>query len=216
VGKRRKKEFAFRFSPERFLDETTMRQNLILSSLYLFLFEVLKFAIMEDVKDSIMEDFEDSLTLTASLEDATGEVTTREVMLEESERRQARAAAAYKNRLGDLHKKKWKASCLFLEAIEVLDKQDVDDLGTIEAHRNEIAHELPRLLTAEDLDVNLRHLVCMREILGKIEAWQVSIEVAISPELEGKEIRSSRIVVADHILSAALSGISGDAGESAA
>ena len=204
---RRKKESTFRFSPEKFLDETTIRQNLILSSLYLFLFEVLKFAIMEDV--------EDSLALTASLEDATGEITTWEVMLEESERRQARVAAAYKKRLGDLHKKKWKASCLFLEAIEVLDKQDVDDLGTIEAHRNEIAHELPRLLTAEDLDVNLRHLVCMREILGKIEAWQVSIEVAISPELEGKEIRSSRIVVADHIVSVALSAIYGDEGENA-
>ena len=205
---RRKKKSAFRISPEKFLDETTMRRNLILSSLYLFLFEVLKFAIMEDARDS--------LTLTASLEDATGEITTWEVMLEESERRQARVAAAYKKRLGDLHKKKWKASCLFLEAIEVLDKQDVDDLGTIEAHRNEIAHELPRLLTAEDLDVNLRHLVRMREILGKIEAWQVSIEVAISPELEGKEIRSSRIVVADHIVSVALSAIFGDEGENAA
>ena len=207
MGKRRKKESAFRFSPEKFLDETTIRQNLILSSLYLFLFEVLKFAIMEDARDS--------LTLTASLEDATGEITTWEVMFEESERRQARVAAAYKKRLGDLHKKKWKASCLFLEAIEVLDKQDVDDLGTVEAHRNEIAHELPRLLTAEDLDVNLRHLVRMREILGKIEAWQVSIEVAISPELEGKEIRSSRIVVADHIVSVALSAIYGDEGENA-
>jgi len=208
VGKRRKKESAFRFSPEKFLDETTMRQNLILSSLYLFLFEVVKFAITEDVKDF--------LTFTSSLEDATGEITTWEVMLEESERKQARAVAAYKKRLGDLHKKKWKASCLFLEAIEVLDKQDVDDLGAIEAHRNEIAHELPRLLTAEDLDVNLRRLVRMREILGKIEAWQVSIEVAISPELEGKEIRSSRIVVADYIVSVALSAISGDEEESAA
>jgi hypothetical protein len=216
VGKRRKKESAFRFSPEKFLDKTTMRGNLILSSLYLFLFEVLKFAIMEDVKDFIMEDVEDSLTLTPSLEDAMGEITTWEAMFEESEHRQARVAAAYKKRLGDLHKKKWKASCLFLEAIGVLDKQDVDDLGTIEAHRNEIAHELPRLLTAEDLDVNLKHLVCMREILGKIEAWNVSIEVAIYPELEGKGIRSSRIVVADHIVSVALSAIIGDDGESAA
>ena len=208
MSKRRKKESAFRFSPEKFLDEATMRQNLILSSLYLFLFEVVKFAITEDVKDF--------LTFTSSLEDATGEITTWEVMLEEGERRQARAVAAYKKRLGDLHKRKWKASCLFLEAIEVLDKQDVDDLGAIEAHRNEIAHELPRLLTAEDLDVNLGRLVRMREILGKIEAWQVSVEVAISPELEGKGIRSSRIVVADCIVSVALSAISGDEGESAA
>lgn len=204
MGKRRKRESEFRFSPEKFLDEATIGRNLILSSLYLFLFEVLKFAIIEDVKD----------LLASPLGEGRKEVTTGEMLLQEIERGQERAEAAYRKRLKEFDRNKWKASFLFLEEIDVIDKQDVDDLQAIEAHRNEIAHELPRLLTAEDSDVNLRYLARMREILGKIEAWQVSLEVAISPELEGKELRSSRMVVADQIVSMALSAILEDEKES--
>lgn len=197
-----------RLSPAKFLDKDLIRLNLILSSLFLFCFEVLKYSIVEDVKDYLMEVFE--------FEEARKEITSLEMLLDEMEHRQERVAAACEKRLKDLDRNRWRASCLLLKEIGVISERDLDDLDEIRKDRNEIAHELPQLLIDEHLDVNLWHLSRMREILGKLEEWQISMEVSVRPELAGKEMRSSRIIVVDHILSTALSSVSQDEEEGAA
>jgi len=200
VGKREKRWAKYRFSPGKFLDEELIEHNLVLSSLYLFAFEVLKFVILADVEDFLTDTFE--------MEEASKRWATWEAMLEDMKHRDDRVVAAYRKRLKEFDKNKWKASYLFLADIGVISEEDVADIEEITEHRNAIAHELPRLLTDEHLDVNLDRLMRMREILGKIEAWQMDIEKAISPELEDEELHSFRMIVVDRILSVALSGLS--------
>lgn len=192
-----------RLSPDKLLNQDLIHLNLVLSALYLFCFEVLESSIIEDAKDYLVEKL--------GLEEARSRKTTSwDELSDEMEHRQARVTSAYEKRLRDLDRNKARASRLQLKEIGVLDAKDVDDIEEIRKHRNQIAHELPRLLVDEQLDVNLQHLVRIREILGKLEEWQKSVETAVRPELEGKEMRSSRIVVVDHILSTALSIMSHD------
>jgi hypothetical protein len=191
-----------RLSPDKFLNEDLIHLNLVLSALYLFCFEVLEYSIIEDTKDYLVEKF--------GIEEASRKITSWDELLDDMEHRQARVTSAYEKRLTGLDRNKSRASRLLLKEIGVLDAKDVDDIEEIRKHRNQIAHELPWLLVDEQLDVNLQHLVRIREILGKLEEWQISMETAVSPELVGKEMRSLRIVVVDHILSTALSIVSHD------
>jgi hypothetical protein len=188
-----------RLSPAKFLDKDLIHSNLILSSLFIFCFEVLNFAIIEDVQGYLEEVF--------GFEEAQMEITSLEMLQHEMEHRKERVAARCRKRLKDLDSNRWKASCRLLNEIGVISERDLGDLEKIAKHRNEIAHELPQLLIDERLNVNLEHLVRMREILGNLDDWQMSMEKAVSPELADKELRSSRLIVVDHILSTALSSV---------
>jgi hypothetical protein len=208
MSRRARQNLEFRFSLPKFLSDDAIRQNLILTSLYIFAFEVLKFAILNDVEFFLAE-------LAGPTTQAPSKGETLEELLEWAQRSNARKVEAYRKRLRDYDRNKWKASYLFLADIGVISEKDVTRLKEIEKHRNEIAHELPRLLIDETLDFRPAYLARIREILGKIDDWQKDIEVAINPELAGKELFSGRLLVVDRILSVALSEfIDDDADES--
>lgn len=174
---------SFRFSADKFLHEDAVRRNLVLSALYLFAFEVLKTAIITDVKDFLVFD----------------ETDGREI-------------EEYESRLQNLARNKWRASCLFLEEIGVLSSQDLLDVRAITSHRNSIAHELPRLLVSEDLDVDIEQLGRIRQILGQVDNWRKEYDVLpIYPGVKAEDVRSMRTAIVDKILWDVVSMIEGDA-----
>lgn len=170
---------------EKFLDPQAIRGNLVLSSLYLAAYELLKSAIIDNIRDFFT---------TGYTEDGSPIVESQ-----------------YRDEVTKRHGDKLRASCLWLEKAGVISDSEVEEIGSIRKHRNEVAHELPRLLSQRDLNLNLDYFLRIRELLEQIEVWWIrNVEIPIDPmfdsiEVDDIEIRPGRVIALDHVISVALS-----------
>lgn len=170
---------------KKLMDMSNIEKNLIVSSLYLSAFEIIKISIIEDTKNFFSE------------------VKGKELVLNKQE---------YKKEVLKLDKDFGKkrdqhielnASCLWLEKMNVITKDEIDEIHLIRKHRNEIAHELPRILIDSTLDVNIKYLMKIRELVNKIDNWWINVEMSIQYlDLDNvEEVKTGRIMILDHILS---------------
>lgn len=86
--------------------------------------------------------------------------------------------------------------------MNVISDDEIKEIHKIRRHRNEIAHELPRLIINSNLDVNLDYLFKIRELISKIDTWWImEVEMTISyketPKLDG--VKTGRMMSLDHI-----------------
>lgn len=168
---------------EKLLDPQQLRSNLLLASLYLSAYEILK----ESLIDRIRSFF------TLSLEENSKPV------LDDQYRE-----------VKQLHKSILLASCSWLEQNDALSKDDVDEITAIRQHRNEIAHELPHFLGDIDREISLEHLQGIFRILRKTEIWWVrNVDMAINPEFDNvqvddEDIHSGPVVLLSEIIRIAL------------
>ena len=115
----------------------------------------------------------------------------------------------YRDEVTMCHRDLLRASSLWLEKAGVISGSEVEEIGRVWKHRNEVAHELPRLLSQSDLTLNLDYFLRIRELLEQIEVWWIrNIETLIDPmfdsiEVDDIEIRPGRVM--DHVISVALS-----------
>ena len=152
------------FTPE------ILRTNLLLASLYLTSYETLKIAIIEGVKDifiyqePITEDHEKDLL---NFVDPTIVERFREGYQQE--------VGEYEKEVGvgidDREKFGLIPSCKWLQKQGALSEEEVDEIKMIRDHRNEIAHELPGLLTGEGFDIQLEHFQRIRALIHKIDVF---------------------------------------------
>jgi len=171
MSRRVRTESEFAFSQEKLLKDGIIKRNLILSALFLFAYEVLKQSILDDVFSFLV--FDD---------------TEEQV-------------AADKAELRKLDRNKWTASCLFLEDLGIISHEDLDAIGEIEEHRNTIAHEMPRLLLDQALDVNIAHLNSIVRILQEVDRWRKEFDVLpMHPELDVDEVYSGRMMIVGKIM----------------
>lgn len=102
------------------------------------------------------------------------------------------------------------ASCQWLEQNGVISADDTVLINDIRRHKNEIAHELPHLLSDIDHDTNLEYLQHTRRLLRKIEIWWIrNVDMSIDPEFDNVEVADKDIhpgpaLVPDEILRIAL------------
>lgn len=102
------------------------------------------------------------------------------------------------------------ASCLWLARAGVVDDEEVEEIAQIRRHRNQIAHELPRLLSERDLNLNLSYFIRIRELLEKIEMWWVrEFEIPVNPDFDNVdideiEILPSRVIMLDYLINVVL------------
>ena len=170
---------------EKFLNPDAIKINLVLSSLYLAAYEILKSAIIDNIRDFLIFDYD---------------VNGKPVLDKQ-----------YRDDVSNLHQDLLQASCLWLGQAGVITSDEVEEIGRIRKHRNEVAHELPQLLVERDRNLNLDYFLRIRELLEKIEIWWVrNVEILINPELDGldiddKDIRPGRVIALDHLISVALS-----------
>lgn len=99
----------------------------------------------------------------------------------------------YERQVLSLHKRRFEASLMWLERSEALTAEQVQSALRILAHRNEIAHELPRMLIDPSRDVSVVLLEEMSIIVDALGRFWGGIEVETSPDLYDQDIDRSQI-----------------------
>jgi hypothetical protein len=196
--------------PEKFLSRDRIRASLLLSSLYLAAFEILKIAIIEGVKDQFvfLEEPKIPDELAQQIKNLTGEDSVIPAI--ESYRKQV---IGYEQQVKVKFDKRDQGglipSCEWLRDIGALDQAEVEDVHRIRKHRNEIAHELPSILVGKGFEVDLEFLTRIRSILRKIEIFYaqsdllldpVTLEEVILDNDQFEHLQSSRQIILDQII----------------
>ena len=153
---------------ERFLNPDTLRQHLIFSSMFISAFEILKDSIVDHIKNFYINGFDGA---------------------------DWKIDPEYKNEVLDRSKSPIYASLDWLKEHEAIDQSDIDAFDNVRKCRNEIAHQLPRLLSEGLGAKNIEMFGEMVRILKKIEVWWiVNLEIPANPDFDGKEIDEAGIV----------------------
>jgi hypothetical protein len=176
---------------DKFLNPERVKSNLILSSLYLSAYELLKSAIIENIKDLFTFGFD---------------ADSKPILDNE-----------YSEQVRKIDRDLLRASCLWLEKNGAMSHEEVEQVVQLRNHRNQIAHELPRLLIDSGLNLNIDYFVHVRQLLEKIEVWWIlNFEIPSNSDFDGvevdpKEITPGRVVALDYLISIVLSDFNIDA-----
>lgn len=153
---------------ERFLNPVTLRSNLIVASLFLSAFEILRESIVERIRDFYSIGF-----------DASG----------------PKLDPKYKTEVLAKNRSPVYASLAWLKESGAITNADIATFDRVRQTRNEITHEITHLL-AEGLKADyvsrFHELVAL---VAKIEKWWiVNVEVPTNPDFDDKEIDEDGIV----------------------
>jgi hypothetical protein len=153
---------------EQFLNPDVLRQNLILASIYIAYYEILKDSIVDRPKEFFA---------TQWTKDGP------------------KVSEKYKREILIRNKSPLYASLSWLKESGVIDSSDLERFERIRYCRNELAHELKDLITK---GIELRYLEAFRDLidlLNKVEVWWiVNVEIPTDETFSDKEIDESRIV----------------------
>lgn len=96
--------------------------------------------------------------------------------------------ASYRTHVLSRDRQRFKASSSWLVASGGLTSEQADLLEIIRHHRNEVAHELPRLLVDPDFEVRTDLLIASLDCLRSLGIFWGSIEVDTNPDIDGREV----------------------------
>jgi hypothetical protein len=144
---------------ERFLDPEVLRPNLILASIYIAAFEILKNSIIERLRDFYVSGF-----------DQNGEI----VMPEYNDVLAKDKSVIY-------------ASLKWLKESEAITDDDIEKFNKVKECRNLLAHELTKMLMEGLPQDFAERFNDMTSLLDKIERWWIiNFEIPINPDLYEK------------------------------
>lgn len=153
---------------EEFLDPELLRGKLISASIYLAAYELLVDSIVERIKGFFAECFNAERPLISQ---------------------------KYKTEVLSRNTSRVYASLSWLQEHDVIDGKDLEAFESIKKCRNEVAHELPRIIAGESKLAFLEQFPVMVALLRKIEVWWiVNLEIPINDDLAEKEIDEAGIV----------------------
>jgi hypothetical protein len=114
----------------------------------------------------------------------------------------------YKTDVLARHKKKFEASLLWLVEVEAITEDQATAILRLLDRRNEIAHELPKMLTDPAHEVELALIRETKTLLDVLGRFWCRVEIDISPKFDGKtiadeDISSGIMMLMDHLLAAA-------------
>jgi hypothetical protein len=185
--------------PKKILDPEAIRINLMLSSLYLTGFEILKATLIEGVAGVIvyLPERDDASTLEL-----------RAIMPEEEYESLFGATDAlyrglideYEQKLGiryhERHRLGLIPSCRWLhEEAGILSEEDIQDVRAIRSHRNAVAHELPSLLLTRAFAVNTDYLEQMMSLVAKVAPFFGRLDAEIPTDVADEDILSGAQIV---------------------
>ncbi|MFZ5453916.1 MAG: hypothetical protein ACOZF2_18845 [Thermodesulfobacteriota bacterium] len=157
-----------RISWERFLNPDVLRTNLIVASLYITAFEMLKESIIERPKEYFSVGY-----------DKNGLIVDEK----------------YNIKVLSLNKSPLYASLSWLKDMDAIDSNDIDIFDKIIKCRNDITHEIVNYISKGVKTDPLPLFNSTIDLLHKIEKWWIlNIEIAINPELNEKEVKEDEIV----------------------
>lgn len=155
---------------ERFLNPESLKENLVISSLYITSFEILKDSIISKIKDFFIEGFDEKGFIYS-------EKYNKEVL--------------------SLDKKKrpLQASFLWLKKYDVINDDDLNNWERIVLFRNELAHDMLKFLTQIPESDLLDLFQIILNLITKIEKWWIiNYELEINENYIGQEISEEDII----------------------
>src|SRR5260221_3362925 len=153
---------------ENLLDPKVLRPNLIMASIYIAAFEILKNSIIDRIKDFYMVGF-----------DQTGPHFDPKYQFEVLARN---SSPVY-------------ASLDWLKESHAIEDDDISTFEKVKTYRNNLANELPRILQRGIPSEMPEHFAEMVALLDKIERWWiVNVEIPTNPEFAGETIDEEKIL----------------------
>ena len=157
-----------KLSWERFLNPEILRANLVVASLFITAFEMLKDSIIGRIRDFFIDGFNEN-----------GWIVNEN----------------YKTKVLSLNKSPLYACLEWLKSMNVIDENDVVEFGKIKDCRNEIAHEITNFISKGPKIDPLPLFPNMIDLLYKIEKWWIlNVEIPTNPDFDGQEIDEDGIV----------------------
>ncbi|MEI6277918.1 MAG: hypothetical protein WCQ16_00885 [Verrucomicrobiae bacterium] len=171
---------------EKFLNPDALKQNLIAGGLYLAAFELLKSSLVGRPRDFYWNGFRNGKDLISP---------------------------DYQEKVLSLHKHTYTASALWWRQRGAIDDEDIERLTEIREHRDQVAHNMPMLLSTIEHYIRIDLLTSCNDLLFKIDNWWIqNIEVATdpdSPQCTDQELAAATSI-SSHFLSLMLPIVAGD------
>lgn len=153
---------------ERFLNPHSLRANLIVGSLFIASFEMLKDSIIDHPRNFFSTGFNQSGPIIGE---------------------------RYKTEVLNLNKSPLYASLHWLKDMNAIDDMDIGDFEKLKKCRNEITHEFVNYLSTGPTIDPLPLFPTMVALLSKIEKWWiVNVEIPTNPDFDGSEINEEGII----------------------
>lgn len=153
---------------EEFLNPELLRGKLISASIYLAAYELLVDSIVERIKSFFTNGF-----------NANGPQVSLKYKVEVLSRN---TSLVY-------------ASLSWLQEQGAIDDKDVQAFEVIKKCRNEVAHEMPKIISGESEIQFIEQFPVMVSLLKKIEIWWiVNLEIPINPDFADADIDEAGIV----------------------
>jgi len=158
-----------RQSWESFLNPDVIRPHLIVTSVYIFAYEILKDSIIGRIRDFFCNGFNEK-----------GDIIDPK----------------YQTEVLSLNKSPVYASIEWLKRMNAIDQNDIAIFDKIKKCRNTIVHNFSHLTAAtglpQDFANNFRDMV---SLLRKIEVWWImNVELAVNPDYDGQEIDEADVI----------------------
>ena len=153
---------------ERFLKPENLKANLIILSLFITSYEILKDSIIARIRNFYTNGFNEK-----------GWIIDKE----------------YQTKVKSLNKSLLSASLEWLKNMKAIDDNDIEEFNEIKKCRNELAHEIVNFITKGSTINPLPLFPKMINLLEKIEKWWIlNVEIKLNPNLNDKEIDEKGIV----------------------
>lgn len=151
----------------KFLEPESLKSNLIIASMYLAAFELLKSSVIERIRNFFTYEFNEH-----------GGVVSED----------------YKDKVLSLDKSPLRASLLWLKEMSAICDADIELIDNIRKHRNELAHELPKFIGIGNSEININLLVSLYELVAKIDHWWIKeIDLSTNSDFDGQEVTNADI-----------------------
>jgi hypothetical protein len=168
---------------DKITNPTLIRRNLLVASLFMTSFEMLKTSIQDRIKSFLC--FNAKLNNEGELEYEVSDDYRNQVLEKIIPNIDGR-------KYRDYHL--YYSSCLWLKVNNVINQSDIVELEKIRKHRNLIAHNPLKLLVDDRININVELLKKSQELLKKIEKWWiVEYEIPVNPDFDGQEIDESKV-----------------------
>jgi len=145
----------------KILDRKKIVDTLSLAGLYLAVFETLKHSIEYSIKSFFS--------------------SPQETLSQEYENYKKEIEEFYpKNKDGKIINDKLFACMKWSKKMQIISSQDMSTIIKIRKHRNDVAHQLPKILLNDQIDINIDLMVKALELINKIEKWwAVNVDLPI-------------------------------------
>ena len=153
---------------KKFLNPDILKTNLIISSLFIAVFEISKETIISRIREFYSTGFDKTEPIIDS---------------------------KYQTEVLSKNKSRLYASLLWLKKNEVINEQDLTNFEKIKTHRNELAHEMISYISNKNYTIEIELFSTLVNLIDKIEKWWIiNVEMAIDSEPNNHEITENEII----------------------